>query len=40
LIRSNDQERGPPRRYNIPGGLTIEDGKKEYTIELGKDWKP
>ena len=40
LIRQNNPERGPERRYNIPGKLTIEDGKTEYTIELGKDWKP
>src|SRR5262245_28752124 len=33
-------EKGPPRRYNIPGGLTIEDGKTDYTIELGKGYKP
>ncbi|MBN9523661.1 hypothetical protein J0H58_34975 [bacterium] len=29
-----------PSRYSLPGGLTIEDGKTEYQIELGKDWKP
>jgi hypothetical protein len=26
--------------YTVPGGLTIEDGKTEYSIELGKDWRP
>jgi len=26
--------------YNVPGGLTIQEGQTEYTIELGKDWKP
>ena len=31
---------GPPSRYTIPGGLTIVDGKTDYEIELGKDWKP
>ena len=25
--------------YSVPGGLTIEDGKTEYSIELGKNWK-
>jgi hypothetical protein len=40
LIRENNQERGGPRRYNIPGGLAIEAGKTDYTIELGKDWTP
>ncbi len=32
--------KGPPGKYNVPGGLTIEEGKTDYTIELGKDWKP
>jgi len=28
-------------RYNVPGdGLTIVEGKTDYTIELGKDFKP
>ena len=27
-------------RYSVPDGLTIEDGKKDYVIELGKGWKP
>ena len=32
---------GPPNRYSIPGGLTIEEGKTAgYTIEVGKDWNP
>ena len=26
--------------YNVPGGLSIQEGQTEYTIELGKDWKP
>jgi hypothetical protein len=40
LLRGNKEGRGPPtNRYNVPGGLTIEDGKTEYTIELGKGWK-
>jgi hypothetical protein len=26
--------------HPIPGGLTIEEGKTEYTIELGPDYKP
>jgi hypothetical protein len=32
--------RAGPMKYNVPAGLTIEAGKTEYTIELGKDWKP
>ena len=32
---------GVARRYDIPGGLTIEEGKTTgYTIEVGKDWSP
>jgi hypothetical protein len=32
---------GPPNRYSIPGGLTIEQGKTTgYILELGKGWKP
>ena len=27
-------------RYNVPDSLIIEDGKKDYVIELGKDFKP
>jgi hypothetical protein len=27
-------------RFNVPNGLTIEEGKKDYLIELGKDFKP
>jgi len=28
-----------PNMYNVPGGFRIEEGKNEYTIELGKNWK-
>ena len=32
---------GVAQRYDIPGGLTIEEGKTTgYTIEVGKDWSP
>ena len=32
---------GVAQRYDIPGGLTIEEGKTTgYTIEVGKDWNP
>jgi len=27
-------------RYSVPDTLTIQDGKKDYVIELGKGWKP
>ena len=31
---------GPSRsKYSVPGGLTLEEGKTEYTVELGKDFK-
>jgi hypothetical protein len=39
LIRQGEKDRAP-RPSTVPGGLTIEDGKTEYTIELGKAWKP
>src|SRR5688572_18649163 len=29
-----------PSMYSIPGGLSVEGGKTEYTVELGKNWKP
>lgn len=30
---------GPPPMYTVPGGLKIEEGKTDYTIDLGKDFK-
>ena len=27
-------------RYSVPDGPTIEDGKKDYVVELGKNFKP
>jgi hypothetical protein len=32
--------KGAPSKHNIPGGFTIEEGRTDYTIELGKDWRP
>jgi hypothetical protein len=40
LIRSSKSGKAGPQRHGVPGGLTIEDGKTEYTIELGKAFKP
>jgi hypothetical protein len=40
LVRDKKKGKGQPTQYRIPGGLTIAEGKTEYTIELGKDWKP
>jgi hypothetical protein len=31
---------GMPSMYRIPDMLTIEEGKTEYTIDLGPSWKP
>ena len=28
-----------PNMYNVPDGFEIVDGKTEYDVELGKDWK-
>ena len=40
-IAQTPATKGPQKtRYNVPGGLTIEEGKKDYVIELGKDFKP
>jgi hypothetical protein len=37
----NTEMKGPSKtRYNVPNGLTIEEGKKDYVIELGKNFKP
>ena len=37
----NSAKKGPSKtRYNVPDGLTIEEGKKDYVIELGKNFKP
>jgi hypothetical protein len=41
LTRQGKVLKGSPQnRYSVPGGLTIQDGKLEYTIDLGKGWKP
>lgn len=42
LQRKQDAKKKGPglSRYNVPAGLTIEEGKTEYVIELGKDFKP
>ena len=39
--RQSSTTKGPQKtRYNVPDGLTIEDGKTEYVIELGPGFKP
>jgi hypothetical protein len=39
LNRSTAQQKGAPRKHHVPG-FAIEEGKTEYVIELGKDYKP
>jgi len=39
--RQNAKQKGPGiSRYDVPGGLTIEEEKTDYVIELGKGFKP
>jgi hypothetical protein len=38
---AQNPSKGPSKtRYNVPNSLIIEDGKKDYVIELGKNFKP
>jgi hypothetical protein len=39
LIRERPAAKGAPARFSIPAGLTIEAGRTEYAIELGKGFK-
>jgi hypothetical protein len=39
LIRKPPGEKGGPSMYNVPGGMEIVDGKTDYEIDLGKDFK-
>ena len=41
LHKDATRRTGASQRYDVPGGLTIEEGKTSgYTIEVGKDWGP
>jgi hypothetical protein len=40
LLRAKPTQKGAPSQYGVPGGMTIADGQTEYTVELGKNWKP
>jgi len=41
LIRESGKQKGASAsKYGVPEGMTVEDGKTDYTIELGKGWKP
>jgi hypothetical protein len=33
-------QKGRPNKVTIPGGLQVVQGKTDYVIELGKNWKP
>ena len=33
-------QKGRPNKVTIPGGLQVMQGKTDYVIELGKNWKP
>src|SRR5262245_19060170 len=39
VIREPKNAKAGPSQYTVPGGLTVEGGKTEYTVELGKGWK-
>lgn len=40
-IAQGSVKKGPQKTmYNVPDRLAIEEGKKDYVIELGKDFKP
>ena len=40
LIRAKANVKGGPSMYNVPGGLTIQEGQTEYKVELCNNWKP
>lgn len=42
LIREKSEpgKKSAPNMYNVPGGLAIKEGQADYTVELGKNWKP
>lgn len=41
LIREKHEggRKGAPNMYSVPGGMTIEDKKTDYSVDLGKSWK-
>jgi len=40
-IAQTPVKKGPQKTmYNVPDRLTIEEGKRDYVIELGKNFKP
>jgi hypothetical protein len=38
-LKQGIEDDGQTYMYSVPGGLTIEEGKTDYTIELGKAFK-
>jgi hypothetical protein len=40
LIRKKENAIGGPNMYNLPDRFEIVEGKTEYEIELGSNWKP
>ena len=40
MVQTSTKKGRQKTMYNVPDGLTIEEGKKDYVIELGKDFKP
>jgi hypothetical protein len=39
VTRPPKDGKGGPRVYSAPEGFSIQEGQKEYTIELGPGWK-
>jgi hypothetical protein len=39
IERPPEGGKGGPRKYNVPGGFKVEEGKTDYTIELGPGWQ-
>ena len=40
MEQSADKKGARKARYGVPDGLNVEEGKKDYVIELGKGFKP
>lgn len=38
-VRADAKAKGGAAPYSVPGGLTIAEGKTEYSVELGKGFK-
>jgi hypothetical protein len=40
LLRLKAGQKGQPNQYGVPDGMSIKEGETQYTVELGKNWKP